>query len=535
MYQRFCISLVITTMFLTGCTTTTPTAPNTPTPTLTSSALPSSTQESTSTPTVSSNPSNKTNDILAYDIGNPIVKDYWISPQGDNNNVGDSTHPFQTFEHAWNMIPANQQLTTGYRIHLTAGSYAQETVPSYLENRLGTLQTPIILQGEGNPIINGGLNVFNTKYFYITDIQFHAPGDVLHFEKGDHILLRNLVVHNTNKEAQETIKMNQSQHIYIEHSDISGAYENAIDFVAVEYGHIINNKIHDADDWCAYLKGGSAYFIVAGNEIYNCGTGGFTAGQGAGIEFMTIPWVHYEAYDIKIYNNSIHDTDGAGIGVNGGYNILIAHNTLYKVGKNSHGLEVAHGRHTCDGNTEGCNRTLAAGGWGSLTDEVLIGDKNIYIYNNILYNPAPYQSQWQHFAIYGPFNNPASAKGPKTAFTDSNLQIKGNIIWNGPADFSLGLDEDRGCQPSNPTCNATQILRDNTINTLQPQLLNPEGDDFHLAPQSNILTAKTFPIPDFSWNDIPDNKVPEGNLKNSITTDFENNLRTNTVAGAFIK
>jgi hypothetical protein len=43
---------------------------------------------------------------------------------------------------------------------------------------------------------------------------------------------------------------------------------------------------------------------------------------------MTAPWIQYEAYDIKFVNNIIHDTDGAGIGVNGGYNILMAYNTI---------------------------------------------------------------------------------------------------------------------------------------------------------------------------------------------------------------
>ena len=26
-------------------------------------------------------------------------------------------------------------------------------------------------------------------------------------------------------------------------------------------------------------------------------------------EYMTSPWLHYEAYDIKFVNNVIHDTD----------------------------------------------------------------------------------------------------------------------------------------------------------------------------------------------------------------------------------
>lgn len=48
-------------------------------------------------------------------------------------------------------------------------------------------------------------------------------------------------------------------------------------------------------------------------------------------------------------NNVIRDVTGAGLGVYGGYNILMAHNTLYRVGKRSHMLEIKLGDRSCDG------------------------------------------------------------------------------------------------------------------------------------------------------------------------------------------
>jgi len=100
---------------------------------------------------------------------------------------------------------------------------------------------------------------------------------------------------------------------------VSGAWNVAVDFVACQYGHLVGNRIHNAGDWACYLKGGSAYFRVEANEFYDAGNGGFSTGQGTGFEFMVSPWLHYEAYDIKAINNLIHDTAGAGLGVNGGY------------------------------------------------------------------------------------------------------------------------------------------------------------------------------------------------------------------------
>lgn len=64
--------------------------------------------------------------------------------------------------------------------------------------------------------------------------------------------------HGTNADTytvQETIKANQCTFLYIEDSDISKAYDNAIDFVAVQGGQVIRNKIHGAGDWCFYTKG----------------------------------------------------------------------------------------------------------------------------------------------------------------------------------------------------------------------------------------------------------------------------------------
>ena len=58
---------------------------------------------------------------------------------------------------------------------------------------------------------------------------------------------------------------------------------------------------------------------------------------------MSAPWLHSEAYDMSFTNNIVYDTEGAGIGVNGGFNILMANNTLYRVGSRSHVIEVGFG------------------------------------------------------------------------------------------------------------------------------------------------------------------------------------------------
>ncbi len=480
-----------------------------------------------------------------YDPGDPAVTDLWVDPlNGDDSADGLSAeNALQTLEAAWRKIPSGQALGAGYRIRLQPGEYPEQSIPTYWESRYGSYEAPVIIQGEGSEagqvILQGFVNVFDSRYIYFQNLSILTNGDAFHCEQCDHLLIRNVIM-NGFGDAHEVVKINQSQYVFIESSDLGGTYENVIDFVGVQYGHILRNHLHDADDWCAYVKGGSAYIRVEGNEIYNCGTGGFTAGQGTGFQFMTPPWLTYEAYDIRVVNNIIHDTEGAGLGVNGGYNILMAYNTLYQVGSRSHGIEVVFGMRSCDGQPgdegrERCQQFLDAGGWGTTEvdtgeNHIHIPNKNIFIYNNILYNPAGFRSEYQHFAIYGPRPNPA-ASGITQAVTDANLQIKGNILWNGDSSLPLGIEESsEGCQPANPTCNAEQVRAENAINTLEPVFANPASNDF--TPIGDWLDGYTgYTIPDFTW-DLAE--IPSGQTGNLIANDAAGNERGNPSAGAVI-
>ncbi len=469
-----------------------------------------------------------------YVTGNPVLRDIWVDPVNgnDSNDGATPATAFRTINAAWDDIPMNVTLTEGVRVNLQPGSYPEASIPVYWESRHGTFDAPIWIRGNGTRaqiVLLGDLNIYDTRYLYLESLTITVSGDVLHCELCNHLLIRN-VKFDGRGAAHETIKANQSQHLYIENSDLSGAYENVIDYVSVQYGHIMKNKIYNGDDWCAYVKGGSAYIRVEGNIIHDCGTGGFSVGQGTGFEYMMSPWLHYEGYDIKFVNNIIHDTEGACFGVNGGYNVLMAYNTCYRVGSRSHVIEVVFGGRSCDGDTARCSANRSAGGWGTnvVGSDEPIPDRNVYIYNNIVYNPAGFQSAWQHFAIYGPRTPAGNSNIPNPARTDTNLRIRGNIIWNGPVDHALGIeDSSQGCQPSNPTCNETQLRADNVINTIQPQLVNPASGDFHPLTGGNVFGATTYPMPDFSWSDAPTPpSVPAGNLSNAVGVDFANTPRT---------
>ena len=485
-----------------------------------------------------------------YDIGLPVVSNVYVSVTGNDANNGSSpNHALRTLAAAWERIPQGVTLAnTGYHILLLPGKYAPEDAPNYWESRYGTYTFPILIEAANgaDTVWLPSVNLFDVRYVYFINLNSEPSGDVFHCEKCDHVLLRGNRFIGANPDTyvvQETVKINQSQHVYVENNDFSGAWDNAVDFVAVQYGHFFGNRIHNAGDWCMYLKGGSAYFTVAGNVYYDCGTGGFTAGQGTGFQYMLAPWLQYEAYDIKFVNNVIHDTSGAGAGVQGGYNILLAYNTLYRIGGRSHLLELGFGSRSCDGQVgdEGrdrCANNQTAGGWGNQAaadgiNYVRIPNQHVYIYNNLVLNPDGFQSAYQHLLIFAPYSGDTQVDSnvANPVLADDNLQIRGNVIVNGDAAMPLGVEvsseQTSGCQTDNLTCNEMQLRTDNAINTLAAPLIDPSQGDYRLEVS---LTMNAMTIPDFGWSV----SAPQGTLSNAITVDFAGTSRTGTdQIGAF--
>lgn len=468
-----------------------------------------------------------------YDIGTPVVTTLWVDPtNGSDAAAGTASNAaLRTIAEAWNRIPAYTTFTSsGWRILLKPGDYPAGTIPLWWANRHGTATGPVILQAAGGPgtsRLHEWVNMYDCRHVYflevdiVTDPGYGGGGNALHLEACDHVLLRGCKLDGwdgDSRNCQETLKANQTQHLYLEDCEIKSA-RYPVDFMVVQYGHIVNCRIHDAEDWCCLIKGGSAYLRAEGNELYDGATGGLTLGDNCGFNYMTSPWFHYDAYDIKAVNNLIHHTTVAGIGVHGGYNILVAHNTLYRAGTGDHLIEIRHGDHTCDENVALCLSNRVAGAWGRFTggDAAFVPCRNVYVYNNLILNPSNTFGGWSHLVVEEPVTPPACSNIPNPSRVDDNLQIRGNLIWSGGAGLPLGIEGTAACPPGNTNCNEVQLWAENTINQFVPQLRNPESGDFRPVPCGNVFTARTYAIPPFPGGDrIQPPLAPAGQLTNTI-------------------
>ncbi len=483
-----------------------------------------------------------------YEIGNPApLNDLFVSPNGSDTGNGRSRQaPLRTLAAAWER--AADFSAAGWRINFLPGVYPyDEAHLNDFADRRASAAHPLILQaanGAGTVTLQGGLNLRNVAYLYLLNLNLVAGGaangwgnNVLHFEAGDHVLVRGCtIVGQTPQAFQEVLKANQCRSLYVEDCDVSGAYQTVVDFVSTQYGHILASRLHDGGEWGCYVKGGSAYLRIEGNEIDHCGLG-LQTGEGAGLEFMVAPWLHYEAYDIKVVNNVLHDIQGVGLSAAGGYNILFAHNTLYRVGiATDRGyvlVQFVHGSRSCDGNVAECQRLLALGAWGTATPSQnatneVIPNKHVYVYNNLLYNPPGTRTMDQHFDAHGPVTPGGLFQNvPSPSLADDDVRLAGNVVFNGPADLPLGLD--------NAThIDQAQVRATNTINAAEPQLQSPAAGDFRPVPGGNVATATGVAPPDFAWSDAPTAPaVPAGLPTNAVLLTRDGATRSGHRPGAY--
>ncbi|MFM8791846.1 MAG: right-handed parallel beta-helix repeat-containing protein [Solirubrobacterales bacterium] len=452
--------------------------------------------------------------ILVSAAGEARAASFWVDPiRGSDDARGTRGNPLRSVTEAWQRLPTVASEPT--RIELKAGSY-RGLSPIYWEDHSGRAGAPITIRsvdGRGRARLPA-VNLFGVSHLEFRGIQFSDGGDVVHCERCSHFTLRKVIA--LGRDAQEVVKVNQSDNIQILSSKIVGAGDNGIDLVAVQRARIRNNVVRESGDWCAYAKGGSVDVVVTGNLFTRCGTGGFSAGQGTGFQFMVRPWLQYEAIGVVVRGNTVTRTEGAAFGIQGGFNVLVADNVARWVGKRSHVLEAVYGLRSCDGQPgddgrERCQEYLDSGGWGTTvvddgTNAVRIPNRHAFFTGNVILNPAPYRSEWQQLQVFGPIGSQPGTNVPADAAGDSDLRFIGNVVWNGPPDMPLGIGED-GCRPSNPTCNPGLVEGQNRFNRRLPSVRELRNGRLRATGwAADYTTQASEPVP--IWSDLPAGTAP---------------------------
>ncbi len=94
-----------------------------------------------------------------------------------------------------------------------------------------------------------------------------------------------------------------------------------------------------------------------------------------------------------------------------------------------------------------CQARLDQHGWGTTGEELeIIPNRDLFVFDNVIDNPSGFQSASQQFQIHSCLAGDTRATNvPSPSCADTNLVVKGNVIWNGP---QSGLRPDRtarGC------------------------------------------------------------------------------------------
>jgi hypothetical protein len=277
-------------------------------------------------------------------------------------NGGSDSNDGLTVGTAWATVAkCIANLTPGRQFNFGVGTF---TCQDQLFTSNGTTANPIVFQGT----FSGGAHqtIFSCPSSSLSALRVSGRENIvirdIHIDGGFRNVLgtksgssypRNIVldrVYGTDAN-EDGFKFAQAYEVYIINSAVKGAGEEGIDFVAVIGGGIAYNKIyhigysgdHPSAAAC-FCKGGSTNIVVEHNEFVDIHPThptaalwgvGFTIG---GSTNVTIPGVQipgygtppntYEAYNITLQFNKIHDVQGRAIEVQGGKNSTARGNFL---------------------------------------------------------------------------------------------------------------------------------------------------------------------------------------------------------------
>ena len=225
-----------------------------------------------------------------FTIPPDYARHLWVDPRGgDDAAAGTRVGPLRSVTEAWTRIRARDVSTA---VHVLPGIAES---PEYWENYSGAAVA--LFGGE----FSNDINMYRVSNVTFDGVRIHRAGDVFHCERCENITLRR-VDFDGQGAAHETIKVNQSSS---HHDPRLEDHRQLRQRDRLRRGAARTDRRQPTSPTAPPLtrpptgvptsKEAVLTSRSANNRIHHCGTGGFSAGQGTGFEFMVAPWLHYEA------------------------------------------------------------------------------------------------------------------------------------------------------------------------------------------------------------------------------------------------
>jgi len=273
----------------------------------------------------------------------------WVSPNGSNSNSGTAAAPFQTIQAAINAAQP------GTAIMVEAGTYTENlnfsksgtsSAPIWLVSADGTGQAHIVPATNSTSTIQGyGVHDLIIQGFDITSPQnTSGDNDGIKFaqatsdftQTNSDIAIINNTIH-TATTGYCGIKISQTSNVVVLNNWIDGAGPSGsgvgIDLPAdiggqVAYNYFANPTPFDG----LQIKGGSTNIQVHDNIITDTAQKSIWIGGGTGEQYMIPGYNTYEASNITVYNNLIHNTANSALTFVGAINSTVYNTLAYNNG-----------------------------------------------------------------------------------------------------------------------------------------------------------------------------------------------------------
>jgi hypothetical protein len=267
--------------------------------------------------------------------GQPVPSSYiFVSPVGDDRNVGSEHSPLATIQAAVNRAEPSTA------IMVRAGDYYENiTLP-----RSGTADSPIWLisadgRGEAHihpvdqyraTIVGRGTDNIVIRDFAI-DGADHRSG--IEFTQAGHDftnLVENITIEGNAilNVGLDGIKIAQAEHVNVIGNLVVGGREEGIDFTTVWNATVAQNEVRDLQGRGGIVvKGGSNNILIEENFVHNVAADGIIVGGWTDANLFQL-FKGFEASDIIVQNNVVQDVEKRPINILAGQNSTITDNIL---------------------------------------------------------------------------------------------------------------------------------------------------------------------------------------------------------------